>query len=82
MTLAYTPFIDALSIHDSWYLLIVPMIVFLAIGYKAVRTPEMKDYPREVVFFIVQVLVVMGVIAGLFTLVIAGLVPWLAPMPG
>ena len=37
ITLAYTPFIDALPLHDGWYLLIVPMTIFLAIGYKIGR---------------------------------------------
>ena len=79
--LGYTPFIDALGIHDRWYLLIVPMVVLLAIGYKAVRTGDMKDYPREVVVFTLQVLIVMALLAAAFTLVISVLIPMLAPMP-
>ena len=81
-TLAYTPFIDALSIHEQWYLLIIPMVFFVAIGYKAVRVGDMKDYWRNVFVFVVQVLGVMAVLAVGFTLVVTVLVPMLAPMPG
>jgi len=81
MVLGYTPFIDAMRIHDPWYLLIVPMVVLLAIGYKAVRVADARDYPREVVMFTVQVLVAMALLAALFTLVITVLIPMLAPMP-
>ncbi len=81
-TLAYTPFVDALSIHEFWYLLIVPMVLFLAIGYKAVRVGDMKDYWRNVFVFVVQVLGVMAVLAVAFTVVVVVLVPMLAPMPG
>jgi len=81
-TLAYTPFIDALSIHEYWYLLIVPMVVFVAIGYKAVRVSDMGGYWKNVFVFVVQVLGVMAVLAVGFTLVVTVLVPMLAPMPG
>jgi len=82
MTLAYTPFIDALSIHEYWYLLIVPMSIFLAIGYKSVRCSNLKHFPREVVVFTVLVLGGLILLAIAFTIVIAVLLPMLAPMPG
>jgi hypothetical protein len=82
MVLAYTPFVDALALHDEWYLLIIPMVVFIGIGYKAVRVPDMKDYFREVVMFVIQVLGGMAILAAIFTLVITVLIPLLAPMPG
>jgi len=82
LTLAYTPFIDALSIHEQWYLLIIPMVVFVAIGYKAVRVSDMSGYWKNVFVFVVQVLGVMAVLAVAFTIVITMLVPMLAPMPG
>lgn len=79
--MAYTPFVDAISAHDQWYLLIVPMVVFLAIGYKSVRVGDMDQYWRSVFEFVVQVLAVMVVLAVAFTIVITVLVPMLAPMP-
>jgi len=82
ITLAYRPFIDALSIHDQWYWLIVPMVLFIAIGYKAVRVGDLGGDWRNVFAFVVQVLGVMAVLAVAFTIVITVLVPMLAPMPG
>tara|TARA_R110000868_G_scaffold119469_1_gene316711 strand:- start:450796 stop:451059 length:264 start_codon:yes stop_codon:yes gene_type:complete len=82
LTLSYTPFVDAMSIHEQWYLLIVPMVFFVAVGYKAVRVTDMKGYWRNVFAFVVQVLGVMAVLAVGFTIVITVLVPMLAPMPG
>lgn len=80
ITLAYTPFIDALPLHEAWFLLIVPMTIFLAIGYKAVRCSNMKHYPKEVVVFIVQILGVMALLAIGFTIFVNVLVPMIAPM--
>tara|TARA_R110002072_G_scaffold42064_8_gene117718 strand:+ start:14996 stop:15247 length:252 start_codon:yes stop_codon:yes gene_type:complete len=80
-TLAYTPFVDALAVHSIWYLLIIPMSIFLAIGYKAVRCSDLKKYPREVVIFTIQVLGGLGLLAIAFTIVIGALLPMLAPMP-
>ena len=81
LTLAYTPFIDALPLHDAWYLLIIPMSIFLAIGYKAVRCYQLKTYVREVTFFVVQILGVMALLAIGFTIFVNLLVPMLAPLP-
>lgn len=78
--LAYTPFVDALPLHDGWYLLIVPMTIFLAIGYKGVRCGDLRRYPREVVVFVVQILGVMALLAIGFTVFVNILIPMLAPM--
>lgn len=81
ITLAYTPFVDALAVHSIWYMLIVPMAIFLAIGYKAIRCSDLKNYLREVVVFTIQVLGGLGLLAIAFTIVIGVLLPMLAPMP-
>lgn len=81
-TLAYTPFIDALPLHDAWYLLIVPMSIFLAIGYKGVRCGDLRTYFREVIYFVVQILGVMALLAIAFTIFVNVLVPLLSPLPG
>lgn len=80
-TLAYVPFIDALPLHDVWYLLIVPMAIFLAIGYKGVRCRDLSRYPREVVVFVIQILGAMALLAIGFTVFINYIIPMLAPMP-
>ena len=75
-----TIFIDPIQAHDAWYLMIVPMVIFIAIGYKAVRVKHMEDYWREVLVFILQVLGLMGLITVAFMVLINVLVPWLAPV--
>ncbi len=74
-----TVFIDPSGAHDLWYLMIVPMVVFIAIGYKAVRVHRMETYWREVLVFILQVLGGIVGLAVVFLVVINVLVPWLAP---
>ena len=81
-TLAYTPFIDAMSIHEYWYLLIIPMSIFLAIGYKSVRCHHLERFWREVLVFTIQVLGGLLLLAIAFTIVIGVLLPMVAPMPG
>lgn len=74
-------FIEPSQAHDAWYLMIVPMVIFIAVGYKAVRTKNMDHYWREVLVFILQVLGGMAALALAFMIVVNVLVPWLAPMP-
>ena len=81
MILAYTPFVDALPVHDIWYLLAVPMALFLAIGYKAIRCHDLRHYPKEVFVFTVQILGGLALLAIAFTIIISVLIPMLAPMP-
>lgn len=75
-----TIFIDPLQAHDAWYLMIVPMVIFIAVGYKAVRTRNLDNYWREVLVFVIQVLGGMGLLALAFMVVINFVVPVLAPM--
>ncbi len=80
--LAYTPFVDAMSIHEYWYLLIIPMSIFLAIGYKSVRCYHIKRFWREVLVFTVLVLGGLLLLAIAFTIIVSVLLPMVAPMPG
>lgn len=80
LTLAWRPFLDPLNLDQVWYLLLIPMSFFLAMGYKAVRTVDMERYWGQVTIFTFQL--VMGLIglgAGFFVLVRI-LLPALAPM--
>ncbi len=81
-TLAYTPFIDAMAIHEYWYLLIIPMSIFLAIGYKSVRCSDMNKFARSVIEFTILILGGLLLLAIGFTIVITVLLPMLAPLPG
>ncbi len=81
-TLAYTPFIDPIAAHDFWFVLLLPLAFFIAVGYKAVRTVDMRTYWRQVLTFTVQIvggIILLGIGA---YLIIAFAIPALAPMPG
>jgi hypothetical protein len=80
LLLAYRPFLDPISFDRYWYLLLLPMAFFLAVGYKAVRTVDMAKYWRQVFSFTAQL--VLGLLAlGLgFFLVIRVLLPIIAPL--
>jgi hypothetical protein len=79
--LGYTPFIDALAVHEQWYLLIIPIAIMIATGYKAVRCTDMKDYAREVFIFTMQILLGLGALAVISTVVITFIIPMIAPTP-
>jgi hypothetical protein len=61
LTLAYRPFLDPIELHRLWFLLLIPLTVGIAMAYKAVRVPDMKDYPRQVLVMSVQI--VLGMMA-------------------
>ncbi|MFN7374801.1 MAG: hypothetical protein ACK54T_05495 [bacterium] len=63
MHFSYRPFIDALSMHGTWYIWIVPMAFFIAVAYKAVRSKKLDHYWREVVVMTIQTLLGMAALA-------------------
>ncbi len=80
LMLAWRPFLDPLDLDSVWYLLLVPMSFFLAMGYKAVRTFDMDKYWSQVAIFTFQLVIgLIGLGAGFFVLVRI-LLPALAPM--
>jgi hypothetical protein len=79
--LAWTPFIDPIAFDRYWYLLIIPMSFFIAVGYKSVRTVDMRKYWLQVLFFTVQMVIAITAIGiGAFVFVYY-LLPTFAPMP-
>ena len=80
--LAYTPFIDPIDLHAWWQVLLVPLAILLAIGYKAVRVSEMSHLPRAAAVFTVQIIGGIVALAAVFYLVVIVVLPRIAPMPG
>ncbi len=70
--LAWTPLLQpAPGAEHWWWMLVVPMAVGIAMSYKAIRTKDLRDWPRDVLRMSVQVLVaVVGIAVGLYLLVI------------
>ncbi len=45
---AYTkPFIQPLPVWDIWWVLLIPLLLAVAIVYKAIRVPDLSRLPRE-----------------------------------
>lgn len=79
--LAYTPFLDPLPVNHYWFWLLLPLALGIASAYKAVRVLELREFPREVAVFTVQIVVgILGLGLAAF-LVIEHLLPLIAPMP-
>ncbi len=57
----YRPLIDPIALHEWWFLLLIPMALFVAMTYKAVRLPDMERYWKQVLLMAAQI--VVGMIA-------------------
>lgn len=79
--LAWTPFIDPIAFDQYWYLLLAPMSLFIAIGYKSVRTVDMSQYWKQVVLFTAQLVIAITAIGVATFVLVYYLLPMFAPMP-
>lgn len=70
LTLAWRPFLDPIDLHGVWFWLLIPLGVLIAIAYKAVRVPDMRDYWRQTGLFAAQI--VFGIV-GLFAVALVTL---------
>lgn len=59
LTLAWRPLLDPITMHDHWYVLIVPLAIGIAITYKAVRVPDPARFWRAVAEFALMIVVGM-----------------------
>lgn len=57
----YRPFIDPFELHQWWWLMLVPLSLFIAIVYKAVRVKSMDRYWSQVLMMTVQI--ILGMVA-------------------
>ena len=79
--LAYRPFIDPLNLQKSWLILLVPLCFLIALTYKAVRVPDLRDLRREVTIFTLQLVLAVVFIGGLMFWIVQWLLPRVLPMP-
>ena len=81
---SYRPFIDPLDvvvvhIHTYWYLLIIPLCLFIAMAWKAVRVPDLSTYWRQVLTMTGQAIILLFALWVLALLVIMYIMPlWTA----
>jgi hypothetical protein len=78
MVLAWTPFIDPLSLHVFWWAFLVPLALGISVAYKAVRMRSLRRYVAEVLVMTVQIVLAMAALGA------AGFVfvQFLLPMAG
>lgn len=74
-TIAYTPFLDPLNLHEVWWWLLVPMALLMSIAWKAVRVSTFKHFWRPVFIMTVQIVVAMAGLAVGAYIVVDQLVP-------
>lgn len=81
MTWPFTwrPFLDPLPLEEAWFLLLIPLALLISIGYKAVRTGDMRRYWRDVVIMTLQVILAMILLWIGAYLVIFRIVPLILP---
>ncbi len=63
--LAYRPFLDPLNLDRPWLVLSVPMVLAVAVVYKAIKLEDLSHLPRHALGMAAQVLILMAVAAGL-----------------
>ena len=80
-TLAWRPFLDPISMHGTWYLLLIPLAFGIAMVYRAVRLADLGGYGWKVLALTVQIVVSMILLGLASYLFIQVAVPFLMPMP-
>jgi len=78
----YTPLVDPLDAQDVWWVLLVPLAVLISVAYKAIRLSTLEHFVREVLVMTTQVLLGMVALGAAVYVLIAVIVPTIAPMPG
>ena len=76
---AYRPFLDPLNMQRSWYLLLLPLCFGIAVAYKAVRVPDLRDYWGHVAKFTTQLVLSVIVIGAAHFAVVEYLLPIILP---
>ena len=76
--LAWIPFLEPIPSPGPWWpLFLLPLSVGISIVYKAVRTPDLRKYPREVIVMTGQIVGAMIALAVVLGLMVQVLIPML-----
>jgi hypothetical protein len=70
--LAWSPFLQpAPGVQHWWWLLVIPMALGVSLSYKAIRTGDLRKFPRDVTVMAIQIVASMvGIAIGLYILVL------------
>lgn len=63
--LAYRAFIDPLPIGNGrgWIGLVVPLVVLVAVAYKTIKLPDLRQLPRQATVLALQIYIFMAAAA-------------------
>ncbi len=78
--LAYTPFIDPINVHSTWFWLLLPLALGVSVVYKALRVGDMRHYVRQVLAMTIQIVVVMVLLGIASYVLIQHVVPRILPV--
>jgi hypothetical protein len=77
ISLAWIPFFDPLNvIFDWWPLLALPVALFIAMTYKAIRVTVYPHYWRQVSIMTIQIVLGMATLQ----LILFALIEWAIPL--
>lgn len=62
--LAYRPFLDPLPLDDYWLVLMLPLVLAIAVVYKAIKAEDVRLLPRQSAFLALQIVAFMVLAAG------------------
>jgi len=69
ITLAWRPLLDPMPIDAYWLWLLTPMVVAVAIVYKAIKLDDLSQLPRQAASLAVQFVVLMIMAAAVLWLI-------------
>ena len=69
LLLAYRPFLDSLPIDPYWLGTLLPLVLAIAVVYKALRLDDLATLPRQVLSLTVQIVAFMALAAAALWLV-------------
>lgn len=75
LPLGYRPFLDPISAQQWWWLFVLPLIIGIAIVYKALRLPDLDRYWFNVAKMSLQIMIVMVVMSVVLYVVVEQLLP-------
>lgn len=61
--LAYRPFLEPLPYEPYWLVMLLPLVLAVAIVYKAIRTPDLRHLPQQALLMSAEILVFMVLVA-------------------
>ncbi len=59
LTLAWRPFLEPLNLHDHWLWLLPPLVIAVAVVYKALKLEDLSKLLAETIRLTIYILVLM-----------------------